>query len=219
MKSIELSNGYRAGRLKVIAKEGIRNRHMYYKCICDCGKEIITRGSALTSGNTTSCGCAGKEQRDRMVASRKKNGVKDAIGKVTVEYTTWRHIRSRCNNKKDPKFPNYGGRGIIVCQRWNDSFDNFLMDMGKRPSGCNSIDRIDVNGHYEPSNCRWATDLEQAANKTTTVKLIVEGKEIHQAELARILCVNDHSISNHIAKGKTGDQIVEYFKNKRSHVA
>jgi hypothetical protein len=84
----------------------------------------------------------------------------------TVEYKTWKRMRGRCFNKNDPKYPIYGSRGISICERWED-FENFLSDVGLRPSAKHSIDRIDVNGNYEPSNVRWATATIQARNQNT----------------------------------------------------
>jgi hypothetical protein len=219
MECIEISAGSLFGRLTVIEKVGVRNRHMLYRCKCDCGNEKNIRGSALVSGNTESCGCKNKDQAKSMTTARKIEGVKDDNGKITPEYHAWRAIRSRCYRKTNKKYKNYGGRGIIVCDRWLQSFTNFLNDMGLRPIHCSSIDRINVNGNYEPGNCRWANEEQQAANKTTTIRLIVNGKEIHQAGLAKSLAVCPHTISSHMRKGETGDQIVEYFKNKNQHAS
>lgn len=220
MKSIELPIGYKSGRLEVISNEGIRNRHMYYKCRCECGKEVITRGSALVSGNTKSCGCLNKQKGKNIILGYKipMDGSK-TNGRLSIEYNTYRHIKARCYTKSNPKYKNYGGRGIRVCDRWLESFENFYADMGKRPDHLDSIERNDVNGNYEPGNCRWATEQEQAVNKTNTVRLIVNGKEIHQTGLAKILGISAHSVRNHLRKGETGDQIVEYFKNKSQHAS
>lgn len=220
MKSIVLPIGDKYGRLEVISNEGVRNRHMYYKCRCECGKEIITRGSALVSCNTKSCGCLNKQKGKNIILGYKipMDGSK-TNGKLSIEYNTYRHIKARCYTKSNPKYKNYGGRGIRVCDRWLESFENFYADMGKRPEHFDSIERNDVNGDYEPGNCRWATDQEQAVNKTNTVRLVVNGNEIHQTGLAKLLGVCPHSISNHLRKGETGDEIVEYFKNKNQHAS
>lgn len=97
--------------------------------------------------------------------------------------SVWRGMRDRCNNEKAASYPSYGGRGIAVCKRWNDSFEAFLADMGERPEG-RSIDRIDNDGNYEPGNCRWATQKEQARNTRSNVLYDYEGERVCVAELA-----------------------------------
>jgi len=103
----------------------------------------------------------------------------------TAEYAAWARMIQRCTNKNLPKYPSYGGRGIRVCDRWRFDFLAFLGDMGQRPSVAHSLDRIDVNGNYEPGNCRWATALEQQSNKTTSRYVEVGGERITSAEAAR----------------------------------
>ena len=107
--------------------------------------------------------------------------------KYTPEYVSWNAMKGRCLNKNDPAFKNYGGRGIKVCARWKKSFENFFADMGPRPSLDYGIDRINNNGNYEPSNCRWATAKEQSSNKRTTVLLTHNGLTLTMAEWARRL--------------------------------
>jgi hypothetical protein len=128
---------------------------------CDCGVEKIVQRSGLSNGDTKSCGCWLTEVRRRP----KKHG-EIMVGKPTAEYTAWQGMKQRCNNPNDKKFKHYGGRGITVCARWLDSYQNFLADMGRRPSADHSIDRYpDNDGNYEPNNCRWATPSEQNFNK------------------------------------------------------
>ena len=85
-----------------------------------------------------------------------------------LEYHSWRAMRNRCFNPHDPKYPVYGGAGIRICDRWRDNFNAFLSDMGPRPTRAHSLDRIDTRGHYEPGNCRWATQTTQQRNRTST---------------------------------------------------
>lgn len=128
-------------------------------CRCKCGKEALIPPTKLVNLGTTSCAsCRAKRVHT-------KHGAAGSGENRTSEYKTWAGIKNRCSNSNDKSFKNYGGRGIKVCDRWLESFENFLADMGPKPSPAHSIDRIDVDGNYEPSNCRWATRAEQSRNK------------------------------------------------------
>jgi len=119
-------------------------------CLCSCGRVVEgILNQNLKTGNSTSCGVCPHEKH-KMCNTR--------------TYRTWDNMKQRCTNSNRENWKDYGGRGIVVCVRWSDSFNNFLADMGVRPDGM-SIDRIDVDGNYEPSNCRWATPKEQYANR------------------------------------------------------
>lgn len=116
-------------------------------------------------------------------------------------YRTWRGMLTRCNNPADANRHNYGGRGIRVCDRWRTDFAAFLADMGERPSDDHSIDRIDVNGNYEPGNCRWATPTEQANNTRTNRLITIDGTTHTMAEWARLMGVRDCVPMNRIRRG------------------
>lgn len=134
-------------------------RH-YWLCNCDCGGYAIVEATALTGGRTTSCGCRQSEatvDRNIDMATHHDSG--------SVEHQTWSRMKARCYNPNYPKFRLYGGRGITVCDRWRHSFEAFLADMGRRPEGKTSIDRIDGDRGYEPGNCRWADAFEQNNNR------------------------------------------------------
>lgn len=140
------------GRLTVLAHVGsAANRQSRWRCQCNCGKEVIVPRSSLVDGHTRSCGCL-----HARVNGEARNG------KQTPEYTAWAQMKKRCANKNDP---DYGGRGIRVCKPWSDDYLTFLSDVGRRPSPKHSLDRINVNGHYEPRNVRWATAKEQHHNR------------------------------------------------------
>ena len=122
-----------------------------WRCRCDCGREHVAALFRMTSGHTKSCGC--------IKGAAPKHGMRN-----TPTYHTWLAMRARCNNPNSDEFHRYGGKGITVCARWQESFEAFLADMGERPSG-KTIDRIENAKGYEPGNCRWATPREQRMNQ------------------------------------------------------
>lgn len=156
--------GQRFGRLVAVkfldTIAQAKGRAARWVCRCDCGKDVVALGLSLRRGNTSSCGCLAQEATS--VRNFKHGDA--ARGKKAVEYTAWRNMLARCYDTKHDKFALYGGRGVTVCQRWRDSYRNFLADMGRRPEDCTSIDRRDGDGHYEPGNCRWANQTTQVRN-------------------------------------------------------
>lgn len=178
-------------RLTVIALvEGSRPRKLV--CRCECGTEKTFRRDHVVSGLSKSCGCLHSERsRARALAGVPHKNFDDRS--KTPEYGAWLGMRQRCFNKKQHKYANYGGRGITVCERWMD-FDNFLADMGPRPSSKHSLDRIDNNGNYEPSNCRWASRTEQQNNRNVCCSLYFQGRWQTIAEWSRELGIGHSTI-------------------------
>jgi hypothetical protein len=126
-------------------------------CECDCGEIIDVDYYKLKSGHSKSCGCYRKINSKKLFTTHGRS--------KTKEYRSWRHMLSRCYNKNHPRYEDWGGRGISVCARWATSFELFFKDMGPCPKDKYSLDRINNNKNYSPSNCRWASAKEQNANK------------------------------------------------------
>lgn len=146
--------GNRYGKLVAVKYLGIVYRYARWECKCDCGGTIEVRSSHLILGDTTHCGC--------IPHTNKTHGERQARSK---EYAAWCGMKGRCYRLNHPRYKDWGGRGIRVCDRWINSYENFLADMGRAPSPTHSIDRINNDGNYEPGNCRWATVQEQNKNK------------------------------------------------------
>jgi DNA-binding transcriptional regulator YhcF (GntR family) len=126
----------------------------------------------------------------------------------SAEYAVWVNMRQRCFNVNSTGYAHYGGRGIQVCERWSD-YRNFIADMGRRPSPEHTIERLDVNGNYEPSNCTWATRKEQANNRTNNVRFKVGDQEFTTAQLASQLNVVRSTIENRFKRGLNLDEVIE----------
>lgn len=167
--------GRRFNRL-VVASAEVRDAVTWLNCTCDCGEVVTARAGCVKSGNTGSCGCF---RADVSSARNKTHGMTD-----TSEYSIWTDIKKRCTKPSHTHYARYGGRGISICDRWAESFAAFYADMGPRPSVSHQIDRINNNGNYEPSNCRWATRRENMLNTGRAMFAEYQGKQVHLKDLA-----------------------------------
>lgn len=187
--------GKKFERLTVLGYAGRRGKNLYWNCHCKCGNYTVIGSRHLKSGRTTSCGCFSikciKERSTTHGHARRHN--------KTPTYRTWANMLDRCRNHNNSDFFYYGGRGIKVCDRWKNSFENFLEDMGERPKRT-SIDRIDNNGNYEPGNCRWATKKEQNNNQRSNINLTFNGKTQTTAQWADELGMNSGTVRYRVNK-------------------
>jgi hypothetical protein len=182
----EIGNVY--GRLTVIAPGTPTKRGLpRWRVACSCGAAVRTVAqSDLRSGHTRSCGCY------RVETTKQHRTIHGAA--ETLDYGIWLHMIGRCHCRTDHKYPDYGGRGIVVCDEWRRSFEAFRRDVGTRPSLRHSIERIDNNGNYEPGNCRWALGLEQAQNKRSCVYVALDGAVLTTSEAARRMGISTSTI-------------------------
>jgi hypothetical protein len=177
-----------------------KSRRTYWECICDCGTKKIVSRDCLLRGNTKSCGCI-----PHPLYTHKEAG-------KTKEYRAWVAIKNRCTNPNSSKYNSYGLRGIKVCGRWVNSYENFLNDMGRAPSKEHSIDRIDNNKDYSSLNCRWATATEQANNTRKNRLIMYRGQTKTLAEWCRHLNLNYKTITMRIVRGFTSKEAFEFNK-------
>lgn len=198
--------GQRFGRM-VYIREAISGEGWQRRIVtrCDCG--IVSELSAenVVSGNTKSCGCLHRERASLRLKIRKTTHGMTG----TPEFVSWTCAINRCHNPKDEHYPNYGARGIVVCERWRESFENFYADMGTRPQGM-TLDRFpDVNGPYSPENCRWATNVEQSNNKRNNRYVTRDGRTQTIAQWAREFGIYDSLVSKRRAAGWPEDRWFE----------
>lgn len=176
------------GRLTVLHRgASTRTRQTVWVCRCECGTVKPIQAGNLNSGHSTSCGeCSG-------------HGMSK-----TPTHVSWAAMNSRCRCPTNPNYPHYGARGISVCDRWRHSFKAFLADMGERPSLAHSIDRIDVNGNYEPGNCRWATESEQRKNQRFNIRgrlIEFNGRKLSIRNWAVLIGIPERTLGHRLRTG------------------
>ena len=195
------------GRLLVIeqAKDSHSGKTQFL-CQCICGNRVIIRSDSLVSGNTRSCGCLLSDTTRERATVHGENSFRNH----SFEYNKWRGMKDRCYNKLHNKYHRYGGRGIIVCDRWLSSYENFLGDMGRCPKGL-TIERIDNDENYEPGNCKWATVHTQSRNKITNQWLTFDGRNKIITDWATEWGVSVGKIKYHLRKGRTMEIIFNEY--------
>lgn len=193
------------GLLTVTERAPNKGIHSAWKCTCECGGTTIVMAVNLKTGGTRSCGCV-------------KTGRKPVHGMHgTPVYKAWRAMFDRCDNPNTANYARYGGRGIKVCDRWR-KFEPFFADMGQRPSLEHSIDRIDNDGPYTAKNCRWATRIEQARNRSSNVTFTSDGETLTSTEWGERLGLDRHLIARRIAAGHTDPKVVLATHDNRESV-
>lgn len=180
--------GQTFGRWKVLSFAGSDNGAKWL-CECQCGTVRIVAATNLFQGSK-SCGCLQKEAAKKTGKTLHKRRRKDYARKShgmskSPEYRAWNQMIQRCTNPNIRNYADYGGRGIIVCKEWVDSFEAFYRHIGPKPSSAHSLDRIDNSGNYEPGNVRWATDAQQRDNSRHPKKFLYQGELLSMSEIAR----------------------------------
>lgn len=197
MKPLVDMMGDRFGRLLVVGRgPNTKGGGAQWLCRCDCGEERVNTRKNLIKGRVRSCGCLRKETSREVGLRRITHG-----GSYTVEYRTWRSLIDRCTKPNSANWKHYGARGIGVCQRWLDGFENFIADVGNRPSDRHSLDRIDVNGNYEPGNVRWADWFVQSNNRRNNHIVTVDGVTMTLAEAIRVKGQKSSRVRQRLAMG------------------
>jgi len=197
--------GQTFGRLTVLEYQGVDRAHnSKWLCLCECGETRVVLGCNLKKGDTKSCGCLNKEMASKFHRIH---------GEIhSKEYRTWRTMRGRCFNPNTAGYKNYGERGITVCVRWRNSFNNFLSDMRRCPKGL-TIERIDNNGNYELGNCQWATAKQQARNRRDNRHINHGGRTKLLIEWAEELGINYSTLQSYIYRGHTMEEAFNHYRD------
>jgi len=213
MSNLVDMKGLKFNKLLVLHRfDDPKYKHASWVCQCDCGKIVIVVGNNLRNGGTKSCGCSKGEY-----ISKALSGLPSIY---PLEYKTYNQMLQRCNNENSTNYQHYGGNGISVCQRWIDSFENFMSDMGPKPSFEHSIDREDFNGNYEPGNCRWATDKEQNRNRSNNIVITYRGLILLMVDWATAFNMDRRKLRDYLKYAKDfEDFLLRYgFKEQADRV-
>ena len=208
--------GQKFNNLLVIKRIGTtKDNRALWECLCDCGntKEVVTKH--LKNNHVKSCGCLVSKTAINRVTKHGQAASKTKNTKATPEFSAWQNMKARCYNKKNKFYSGWGGRGITVCERWLNSFENFFADMGKKPSPLHSLDRYPNNdtGNYEPTNCRWGTDEQQTRNTRRNVFYEYKGEKLIIGDWAKRIGRKRGFIQYHLNQGKTFSFIIENHTN------
>lgn len=179
--------GQKLGKLSVIRRASLPGK-VKWDCLCDCGNEKTIAAMNLRAG-TRSCGCLAVERSTSHGMAR------------SAEYHCWIAMKNRCFTESSQSYEDYGARGITVCERWKSSFENFLNDMGRKPSSEHSIERDDNDGNYEPTNCHWVVPLEQCQNRRSNKHLVIGGRKLTLAQAAREKNISYRTVLSRIRQG------------------
>jgi hypothetical protein len=193
---------------RIVSPSGFAALAAYVRC--DCGVEKVVRACGLKSGDTMSCGCLQKELTAVAIAQRSvtHGQARTGRGGRTSEYSIWVGMKNRCSSADIERYARYVGRGIAVCDRWRDSFEAFYEDMGPKPSAKHSIERVDNDGDYEPGNCRWATQAEQANNRGNSRLLRINERELTATQWAAVSGVPAHIVFVRLRNGWDAERAV-----------
>lgn len=224
--------GKRFGRLTVIEYSHTENNRTYWKCRCDCGNIVIRRRKELSAGNTKSCGCLNRERaaehmrevgkkywKNGLIEARKAENHGNYVHgqRNTRLYTIWIGMKQRCFNPNSRAYKYYGNRGIVVCDEWKDNFQAFYdWAMNNGYADNLSIDRKDVNGNYEPSNCRWATEIEQQNNKSDNHIIEYKGASKTMWQWAGEKGISYYALCSRLKKGWSIEKALETPVRKRN---
>jgi len=197
-------SGRMFGRLKAIEIDWERTkRRTYWLCRCECGNKKSVRSDCLKRGQVKSCGCL-KDEQDEKNLGRETHGMTG-----TRLYGIWLGMKARCYNPKKKRYDNYGGRGIEVCDEWQNDFEAFMLwakDNGYKNNL--TIDRINNDGNYSPENCRWSTNKKQANNRSSNINIEYRGKEYTLLQIAEKLNLNSKMLYERYRKGDRGKRLL-----------